>query len=123
MRPFADADLGADLTCLLGIWLSSHGVLSAKARTDGDMLALWGLYTTMRPDDPPFLHDAGFAAVLMAPPHRGLIETPIDRRRRRYGLVVARWLLFTVLFESGAGKLLGGDARRATRPAEALASP
>ena len=55
------------------------------------------------------LHDAGFVAMIIAPTSR-IALSRLERSVSNVGLVLARWLVFTVMFESGAGKLLGGHS-------------
>ena len=108
MWPFRRADIGIDVLCLCGMGVSAACVVSRRCRTSEVMLLLWYLFTTLQPDDPPLLQDAGFVAVLLAP-MRGQQHAELGAAVLNIGLSTARWLMFLVFYESGTGKLLGGS--------------
>jgi hypothetical protein len=109
IRLFRRADIGISTTCLCGMVISIAGVISRRYRSSGTMAALWYLYTTLQPDDPPLLQDVGFIAALLAPLSAHANNAELRAAVLNSGLGCARWLLFLVLFESGTGKLLGGS--------------
>ena len=108
--PFgARPDLGCDVLCLSGIFLSALGIVDRRARTKVDLTLLWYFYLQMRPEDPPLLNDAGFVALVVAPLTRSRTYTQLARWSSNLGLALGRWLLFVLMFESGVGKVLGGS--------------
>ena len=78
LRPFCRPDVGMDLICLAGMGSSIVGILVPRGRSAINMAALWWLYTTLKPDDPPMLQDVGFVAIITA-------------ASKHLGLAISRW--------------------------------
>jgi hypothetical protein len=85
LRPFRRPDVGIDAVCLAGMALSAAGMATARARSNSIMGILWWLYTSLCPDDPPLLQDAGFVAFLTAPFLTGKVRPPLTHRRQATG--------------------------------------
>ena len=100
-------DIGCDVVCISGMFLSALGVINRAARTKIDLVALWYLYLQMEAEDPPLLKDAGFVASIIAPlnRNRNAMNSPLKRHSTALGLALCRWLLFNLIFESGVGKV------------------
>ena len=95
------------MLCILGMIGSAAAVIDRRCRSSIDLGVLWWLYTSMSPDDPPMLADAGFVAVLAAPYSRASHKPSLalTAAARRCGLATSRWFIFTVMLEAGAGTL------------------
>ena len=78
LRPFNRPDVGMDVICIAGMVSSAIGILTARGRNFVNMSSLWWLYTSLKPDDPPMLQDAGFVALVTA-------------ASNHFGLALTRW--------------------------------
>lgn len=109
----ASGDLALHVYCLLGV-LASLSVMAGLMPAIG-LLGCWLFYLTLTNLGQDFLSyqwdilllESGFLAILIVPWRRwlggGRLFKPL------LGILLVRWLLFRLMFESGAVKLASGD--------------
>jgi lipase maturation factor 1 len=111
----AAGDAALRVHCLLGVALSI--VLVAGFIPTACLLALWGLYLSLSVIGGEFLSfqwdalllETGFLAIFLGPATKPIRGEAEDRASTAV-LWLLRWLLFRLMFSSGAIKLASGDA-------------